>query len=303
MAKRGFGSQRNSRQKGINPLVAILGIMLVFSFLFVGVILAFSGRKKQIIKKVIVQKPIIKQETLVKVLVPVRNISAGSRLEPSLFIIKEVKETNLPFGVIKNLSVVNGMYAKGLIIEGNPLISENVTDVKPNSQITAKIPPGYRAVSIRVDDTASVEGWARPGAKVDVQWITSNQGTKVTTVIVENAEVLSSNSNKPVQEGASGKTAIIPTTVTLLVPVKDATNINLASTSGRLNLMLRGDFTGSEVNSADTGVTSTKNLLNTSKKSKNSNLRRSGILKIRKPNGRYEEFTLNSEFDLEPIER
>jgi pilus assembly protein CpaB len=101
------------------------------------------------------------------------------------------------------------------------------------------IPPGYRAVSVRVNDVIGVAGYVLPGTHVDVV-VTINptqQPTEVTSkVVLTNVQVLASGTkieqnenNKPIQVSV----------VTLLVTPDEAEKLTLASTEGKIQLALR----------------------------------------------------------------
>jgi len=101
------------------------------------------------------------------------------------------------------------------------------------------IPPGYRALSVRVNDVIGVAGYVLPGTHVDVVATVNptQQPTDVTSrVVLTNVQVLASGTkieqsenNKPVQVSV----------VTLLVNPDEAEKLTLASTEGKIQLALR----------------------------------------------------------------
>jgi Flp pilus assembly protein CpaB len=141
--------------------------------------------------------------------------------------------------VITSFEQIKGAYSSSFIAAGQPLLSEYITMKRPVNQIQATIPEGYRGVTLSVDTTTSVEGWARAGAKVDVVLASQVAGKAALTVIVQNARVLSAGRQTGGEPGAEQQGA--PSTVTLLVTAEDAAKIQLASNSGQLSLSLRGD--------------------------------------------------------------
>jgi pilus assembly protein CpaB len=174
---------------------------------------------------------------LVDVLVPIERIEAGVALEPTMF----RKESRPAIAVggnnIKDFDQLKGAYAASFIAAGQPLLAEYVTLKKPINQIQVVIPDGYRAVTMAVDLTTSVEGWARPGAKVDVVLTQRINGKQSATVIVQNSKVLSAGHAVEDKQGKDQG----PMTVTLLVTMEEAAKIQLAASSGVLSLALRGD--------------------------------------------------------------
>src|SRR6188472_1634167 len=102
------------------------------------------------------------------------------------------------------------------------------------------IAPGYRALSVRVNDVIGVAGYVLPGNRVDVVATVNptQQPTDVTSkVVLTNVLVLASGTkierdvenNKPVQVNV----------VTLLVNPDEAERLTLASTEGKIQLALR----------------------------------------------------------------
>ena len=183
--------------------------------------------------------PTVIQADVTPVLIPLQPIEAGAVLEQSMFRIEQRPKASVGEGYINSVDQIRGFYAASLIVAGNPLHSGYVTAKRPVNQIQANIPDGFRAVTLGVDGTTSVEGWARPGAKVDVLLSSVVAGKPAIRVIVQNAKVLSAGhqNNKEQQDPATAT----PITVTLLVSSDEAGRIQLGYSSGSLSLILRGD--------------------------------------------------------------
>ncbi len=186
---------------------------------------------------VILDQPISR----VEVLIPRIEIASGTSLSPEMFELKSIPEKEALRNSLHAAVEVQGFYAKALLVPGQPITRDYLTPVKPASEVIGEIPEGYRAVTIRVDERTSVEGWARAGARVDVVWSSRLEGKPMISVIVENAKILSAERQvNPHPENQENKPAPIPTTVTLLVAAEDANRIQLASVSGTMSLSLRG---------------------------------------------------------------
>ena len=122
---------------------------------------------------------------LIDVLVPIEKIELGSALEPSMFRKESRLATSRAPSVLKSFDDIRGGYAASYMPAGQPIVSEYVTLKQPVNQIQANIPDGYRAVALAVDNTTSVEGWARPGAKVDVMLAAAVNGKAALSVIIQ----------------------------------------------------------------------------------------------------------------------
>jgi pilus assembly protein CpaB len=94
-----------------------------------------------------------------------------------------------------------------------------------------------RAVSVRVNDVASVSGFVTPGTRVDVLvTATAGTGDQQTTTVLQNVQVLASGHTlERSSTGEAQNTAVI----TLLVTPEDAQRLTLATNEGRIQLALR----------------------------------------------------------------
>jgi pilus assembly protein CpaB len=138
---------------------------------------------------------------------------------------------------------------KDEIILGNRLAS-----VGAGAGMAAVIPPGMRAVSIRVDDVVAVAGFVGPGTRVDVLMTgvpsAGAQGSEMLTkTILENVQVLAAGQKiQPDAHGTPEKVNV----VTLLCTIEDASRLTLGSSEGRLQLVLRNpmDTIKADINKA-----------------------------------------------------
>ena len=123
---------------------------------------------------------------------------------------------------------------------------------------------GFRAIALDVDATSGLEGHALPGSRVDVTLTSNRTGENVTTVLVENARVLSyGGDTRSLEQQRSQVSGLrvapsISRTITLEVKPIDALQIENARSLGRLGLLMRapGDIEAvqrTEVSATDVG--------------------------------------------------
>lgn len=204
----------------------------------------------------------------VDLIVPTDNIVPGVALEPTMFRRDKRSEEVVGPEIVRDFEEVRGLYTKGLLIANQPINRDLLTSLQPVNALTASIPTGYRAIAITVDATSSVEGWAQPGARVDVFWVTTLTGRRTVSMVAANAKVLSANSkteaSQQQRDPAKAAAEEIPNTVTLLLSNKDALRVRLASLHGRLSLVLRGSEDSGAVASSnpipESALYSTSNL-------------------------------------------
>ncbi len=119
-----------------------------------------------------------------------------------------------------------------------PMLDAKLTAEGSGAGLAATIPEGKRALAVRVDDVAGVAGFVLPGTRVDI--LLSGQikgpGIDVTTVVLENVQVLSAGQN--VEYDSAGKPQKVPV-VTLLLTPEEAQKLTLVTIDGRIRLTLR----------------------------------------------------------------
>jgi len=123
--------------------------------------------------------------------------------------------------------------AKGEFFLPNKLAGENAGYGLP-----ALIPPGMRAVPVRVNDVIGVSGWVTPGTRVDVLLTGNSSGAseQQTTTVLENVAVIANGKNLERTSAGEPQTS---TVITLLVSPDDAQKLTWASTQGKIQLALR----------------------------------------------------------------
>lgn len=107
--------------------------------------------------------------------------------------------------------------------------------------LAAMIPPGMRAVAVRVNEVVGVGGFVVPGMRVDVL-ISGNPPNadgrlgSQTKTLVQNIEVLSAGQDY--RKDSEGKPVVVPV-VNLLVTPQQAEQLSLAASQTSIQLVLR----------------------------------------------------------------
>jgi pilus assembly protein CpaB len=140
---------------------------------------------------------------------------------------------------------VEAVLDRGLIaavVENEPITEIKLAPKAAGAGLPPSIPPGMRAMSVKVNEVIGVAGFVVPGTRVDVMVTISlqrQQNESLTRVVVSNAQVLTAGTRYD-QENAQKEGKPIPSTVvTLLVTPEDAERIALAQAEGQLMLSLR----------------------------------------------------------------
>ena len=131
--------------------------------------------------------------------------------------------------------VLTPIYAK------EPVIESRLAPKGAGGGLAAMIPPGMRAVAVRVNEVVGVAGFVVPGMRVDVLISgnrpsgNGNQGT-LSKTLLQNLEVLSAGQD--IKKDAEGKPVAVQV-VNLLVTPEQAEQLSLASAQTVIQLVLR----------------------------------------------------------------
>jgi pilus assembly protein CpaB len=125
------------------------------------------------------------------------------------------------------------------VFAGEAIVPGRLAPIGTGPGLELKIPPGQRAMAVRINDVAGISGLIQPNSRVDVLVTIQEPGTskQVAKLFMENMRVLSVGTE--IQRDASGK-PITATTVTLGVTPQQAERLAVAMNQGAIQLVLRG---------------------------------------------------------------
>lgn len=172
------------------------------------------------------------------VAVAVENLPTGTRITK-----ENVKIVGWPAAspVQGSFASPDALVGRGLIqtvAANEPLTESKLAPIEAGAGLPPSIPPGMRALSIRVNDVISVAGYTVPGTKVDVLVTLRGNDEGMSRVVVSNVQVLTAGTFYDQERAKDGKP--IPTNVvTLLLTPEDAERVALATANGSITLVLR----------------------------------------------------------------
>jgi pilus assembly protein CpaB len=194
----------------------------------------------------------------VKVLVAKDDIAAMEELVEDMVEVKEVPEEYLPMESIKasELSTFLGQEVQEPVKAGQYLMTHYFLLGRERGTVEARITPGKRAMTIRVDDVTGLSGLLRPGCYVDVigtfdvelKYLVGGETRNTDTVtktltILRRRPVLAVGSMLRAPDAATANPYQDPAdmyaSVTLEVTPEEAQRLSFAQSKGQLSLVLR----------------------------------------------------------------
>jgi pilus assembly protein CpaB len=124
------------------------------------------------------------------------------------------------------------------VVANEPLTESKLAPIEAGAGLPPSIPPGMRAVSIRVNDVIGVAGFTVPGTRVDVLVTLRDKDESMTRAVLSNIQVLTAGTMIDQDKAKDGQ-PIRSAVVTLLVTPDDAEKITLAQNAGGITLVLR----------------------------------------------------------------
>jgi pilus assembly protein CpaB len=186
-----------------------------------------------------------------------RTLSVGTLLQAGDVTTGSWVGTPPPGMVTKKEAILNRGVIQ-TIYEGEPLMESRLAGAGAGGGLAATIPPGMRAVAVRVNDIVGVAGFVQPGMRVDVliagevPEFPGKDGAHVKTIL-QNIEVLSAGQNYQKDADATGKPVVVQV-VNLLVTPEQAEVLSLASNETRIQLVLRNPLDTQTVKTLGTSV-------------------------------------------------
>ncbi len=194
---------------------------------------------------------------ITRVVVARSDIPLGSRLEPQMLQLADWPRSSVPAGASDAVQTLDGRVVTSALQRGEPVTEARLAPQGARAGLSAVVPEGKRAMTVRVNDVVGVAGFALPGTYVDVLVNTVEDGgnggagraareRSVSKIVLERILVLAA-----AQEADRDSTRPkVVNAVTLELTPAQAETLDLARSVGTLSLVLR--------NHADTEAATTR---------------------------------------------
>ncbi|MGA2584535.1 MAG: Flp pilus assembly protein CpaB [Tepidisphaeraceae bacterium] len=172
-----------------------------------------------------------------QVVVAKQDIEAGDTLSADNTETVEVSTDVLPDNVFRSVAEIDGRVATVPLIQGQTITQTLLAPKGAMPGLTAVIPPGFRAVTLEINEFSGIAGYITPGCHIDVVQTLRDErtGEFSARTIVQNVRVTAVGMKHNPGDPPDSSTR----SVTLLVTPEQAEILDLAASNGRPRLTLR----------------------------------------------------------------
>jgi len=189
----------------------------------------------------------LQQVAVAKVVIPI-----GTKLVAEQINMVPFPRESTPDGTFDSADKLVGRVVVTNINPREPITEARLAPEGTAGGLSAVIPEGYRAMTVKVDDVVGISGFIMPGTLVDVVVVIDpgDRGTQdpISKIVLQNIKVLANGQN--IDKPESERETSTVKAVTLQVTPEQAEKLALAATEGKLQLVMR--------NSIDQGDEQTK---------------------------------------------
>jgi pilus assembly protein CpaB len=174
------------------------------------------------------------------VVVAASDLDIGAEIQRDDIRVVDWPQGAVPANVISDPQEVIGRGIIVPMVQNEPFLPMKLSSKDGGGGLPPAIPPGLRALSVKVNEVIGVAGYVLPGTRVDVVCTvspTQQPADTTSKVILTNVQVLAAGT-KIERDTEKGK-PIAVTVVTLLVDPTESEKLTLAATEGKIQLALR----------------------------------------------------------------
>ena len=172
-------------------------------------------------------------------------IPLGTKIIPEQLMVVQFPPESTPDGAFESLDKLNGRVAVMNIAPREPITESRLAPEGTAGGLSAVIPEGYRAMTVKVDDVVGISGFVMPGTLVDVVVVIdpaekAGMQDPISKIVLQNIKVLANGQN--IDKPADQREANSVKAVTLLVTPEQAEKLALAASEGKLQLVMRNSI-------------------------------------------------------------
>ena len=184
-------------------------------------------------------------KNMTKVAVAKVAIPVGTKIVAEQLTLVQLPKESTPDGTFDTVEKLTGRVVVMNIAPREPVTESRLAPEGTAAGLSAVIPEGYRAMTVKVDDAAGISGFIMPGALVDVVVVidpreNSAMQDPISKIVLQNIKVLANGQN--IDKPENQREANSVKAVTLQVTPEQAEKLALASNEGKLQLVMRNQI-------------------------------------------------------------
>jgi pilus assembly protein CpaB len=181
-----------------------------------------------------------------------QTLEAGELMKPGS--LRLVEAPTALAGSFSKIDEVMGRVVLFPLAKDQPILNAYLAPVGVGVGLTAKIPSGMRAISVRSDEVVGVAGFLLPGTHVDVllTYHSDKSPDPRTSTVLQDVVVLAAG--QQIRPDPEGKPISDNTVVTLLLKPEDSEKLVLATSLGAIHFVLRNGADKGQESSSSVGL-------------------------------------------------
>lgn len=183
------------------------------------------------------------------VVVAARDLPAGQALSAGDLQVNRWPQAGLPHGSFNSVNTLKGRVLKTAASKGEPLLMGKLAPKGLRGGLSAVVPAGYRAMTVKIDEVIGVGGFVQPGDQVDVLATVAKgpyQKDPITRTVLQGVKVLTVGENVDLKKDSKKPRRDKSKVVTLQVTPLQGETLALAAYEGKLILSLRNHADNNE---------------------------------------------------------
>jgi pilus assembly protein CpaB len=180
------------------------------------------------------------------------SLEAGQLLKPENLRLVEWP-VSLSGSVVK-VDEIAGRIVLFPVAKDQPILTSYLAPPGVGTGLTAKIPSGMRAISVRSDEVVGVAGFLLPGTHVDVLLTYHSDKSPDPRTATVLQDVVVAAAGQQIRPDPEGKPTSVNNVVTLLLTPADSEKLVLATSLGAIRFVLRNGADKEQATSSSVGL-------------------------------------------------
>jgi len=174
------------------------------------------------------------------VVIATQDVSEGKSIDAASVGVAHWPIGTVPAGAFSSADSVVGRVARVDVFKGEVIVPGRLAPNGTGPGLQVKITPGKRAIAVRIDDVAGLNGLIQPNSRVDILVSlrdNNGSGQQVSKLFMSNMRVLSVGT---ISQTSADNRPISAPTATIEVTPAEAEQLAIAQREGTIQLLLRG---------------------------------------------------------------